>query len=177
MSNSLQPHGLQHARLLSPFPVLHRLPELAQAHVHWISDAIQPSYPLSSPSAPTFYLSQHQSFLMNWLFASSGQSFGASASASVLHTIILLFLFKHCYLPICSNLNIPAPAWIPIFFPPLSESLLSLSLKLTSLPFFFFNFDCLGPSLQHVGRGFSLWCTGFSCCREWTLECVGSVAF
>ena len=37
------------------FPVLHHLPELAQ-YVYWVSDAIQPSHPLSSPS-PAFYLS------------------------------------------------------------------------------------------------------------------------
>ena len=36
--------------LLPRFPVLHRLPELAQTHVHWVSDAIQPSRSLSSPS-------------------------------------------------------------------------------------------------------------------------------
>ena len=36
------------------FPVHHRLPELAQTHVHWVSDAIQPSHPLSSPSSPAF---------------------------------------------------------------------------------------------------------------------------
>ena len=42
------------------FPVLHHLLELAQTHVHWISDAIQPSHPLSYPSLPTFNLSQHQ---------------------------------------------------------------------------------------------------------------------
>ena len=36
------------------FSVLHHLPELAQIHVHWISDAIQPSHPLSSPSTPAF---------------------------------------------------------------------------------------------------------------------------
>ena len=41
------------------FPVLHHLPELAQTHVHRVSDAIQPSHPLSSPS-PAFNLSQHQ---------------------------------------------------------------------------------------------------------------------
>ena len=41
-------------------PVHHQLPELAQAHVHWVSDAIQPSCPLSSPSPPAFNLSQHQ---------------------------------------------------------------------------------------------------------------------
>ena len=42
------------------FPVLHYLPELAQTHAHWVSDAIQPSHPLSSPS-PAFNLSQYQS--------------------------------------------------------------------------------------------------------------------
>ena len=41
------------------FPVHHKLPELAQTHVHWVSDAIQPS-PLLSPSPPAFNLSQHQ---------------------------------------------------------------------------------------------------------------------
>ena len=42
------------------FPVLHHLPELAQTHVHRVSDASQPSHPLSSPSPPAFNLSQHQ---------------------------------------------------------------------------------------------------------------------
>ena len=42
------------------FPVLHSLPELAQTHVRWIGDAIQPSHPVSSPSSPAFNLSQHQ---------------------------------------------------------------------------------------------------------------------
>ena len=42
------------------FPVIHQLPELAQTHVHRISDAIQPSHPLSSPSPPAFNLAQHQ---------------------------------------------------------------------------------------------------------------------
>ena len=40
--------------------VHHQLPELAQIHVHRVSDAIQPSHPLSSPSLPAFSLSQHQ---------------------------------------------------------------------------------------------------------------------
>ena len=41
-------------------PVHHHLLELAQTHVHWVSDAIYPSHPLSSPSPPTFNLPQHQ---------------------------------------------------------------------------------------------------------------------
>ena len=52
--DSSRPHGLQHARLLC-----HQFQELAQTHVHRVSDAIQPSHPLSSPSPPAFNLSQH----------------------------------------------------------------------------------------------------------------------
>jgi len=40
-------------------PVHHQLLKSTQTHVHWVSDAIQPSHPLSSSSPPTFYLSQH----------------------------------------------------------------------------------------------------------------------
>ena len=50
MSESLWPHGLQHTRL----PCHSHLLELAQTHVHWVGDAIQPSHPLFSPSLPTF---------------------------------------------------------------------------------------------------------------------------
>ena len=42
------------------FPVHHQFPESTQTHVHCIGDAIQPSHPLSSPSPPTFDLSQYQ---------------------------------------------------------------------------------------------------------------------
>ena len=54
------------------FPVHHQLPEFTPTHVHWVGDAIQLSHPLSSPSPPTFILSQHQglfrwvSFHMRW---------------------------------------------------------------------------------------------------------------
>ena len=44
------------------FPVLQHLPELAQTHVHWVGDAIQPSHPLASPSPPACNLSQHQGY-------------------------------------------------------------------------------------------------------------------
>ena len=42
------------------FPVHQQLPELAQTHLHWVGDAIQPSDPLRSPSSSAFNLSQHQ---------------------------------------------------------------------------------------------------------------------
>ena len=93
------------------FHILHYLLVFAQTHVHWMSDAIQPSHPLSSPSLPAFTLSLHDalpilpsnhlilchplssclqsfpasgSFPMSCLLASGGQSIGASASTSVL---------------------------------------------------------------------------------------------
>ena len=50
-------------------PVLHYLLELAQNHVHWVGDAIQPSHPLSSPSPPVLNLSQHQG-LFKWVSSS-----------------------------------------------------------------------------------------------------------
>ena len=67
------------------FPVLHYLPEFAQIHVHWVSDAIKLSHPMSPPSPFNFNLSQHMGLLsMSWLFSLGVQSIGASASASVL---------------------------------------------------------------------------------------------
>ena len=49
--------------------VHHQLLEFTQTHVHQVSDAIQPSHPLSSPSSPTFNLSQHQG-LFQWVSSS-----------------------------------------------------------------------------------------------------------
>ena len=69
----LRSHKSQHAR----HPVHHQLPEFTQTHVHRISDAIQPSHPLSSPSPPAPNPSQHQSLFqwstlrMRWSFSFS----------------------------------------------------------------------------------------------------------
>ena len=72
MYHSLQPHGLQPG-----FPVHHQLPEPTQTHVHRVSDAIQPSHPLLSPSplasifpSIMFFSNEYSgliSFRMNWL--------------------------------------------------------------------------------------------------------------
>ena len=51
------------------FPVLHYLPEFAQTHVHWVSNIIQPSDPLSAPSPLALNLSQHQG-LFQWVSSS-----------------------------------------------------------------------------------------------------------
>ena len=59
MSDSLQPHGLQHA---SAFPILHQPPKLIQTCVHQVGDAIQPSHLLSSPSPPAHNLSRIKVF-------------------------------------------------------------------------------------------------------------------
>ena len=66
------------------FPVHPQLLELAQTHVPWVSDAIQPSHPLPSPSPPLFNVSQPQNLLMSQFFVSGGQIIGVSALASVL---------------------------------------------------------------------------------------------
>ena len=51
------------------FSVHHQLLELTQTHVHWVSDAIQPSHPLSLPCPPAFSLSQHLG-LFQWVRSS-----------------------------------------------------------------------------------------------------------
>ena len=67
VSDSLWPHGEQLIRLPCPSPY----PELAQTHIHQVSDAIQSSHPLSSPSAPVFNLPRHQGLF--WWVSSSHQ--------------------------------------------------------------------------------------------------------
>ena len=83
VSNSLQSHGLQHARPPCPSPspraysnscpssqwYHHQLPGFTQTHVHWFGDAIQPSHPLLSLSPSAFNLSQHQG-LCQWVSSS-----------------------------------------------------------------------------------------------------------
>ena len=51
------------------FPALHYLLEFVQTHVHWISDAIQPSHPLSPPSPFAFNLFHHRG-LFQWVGSS-----------------------------------------------------------------------------------------------------------
>ena len=51
-------------------PVHHQLPEFTQTHVHWVGNASQPPHILSSPSPPTFSLSQHQGLFI-WVSPSN----------------------------------------------------------------------------------------------------------
>ena len=75
------------------FPVHHQLPELAQTHVHWVGDAIQPSHPLVPFSSCPQSFPASGSFPVSQFFASAGQNIGASASASasVLHSGLISF--------------------------------------------------------------------------------------
>ena len=75
-------------------PVHHQLPEFTQTHVYWVGDAIQPSHPLSSPSAPAPNPSQNQVFSnesalhMRWL---KYWSFSFSISPSNEHPGLISF--------------------------------------------------------------------------------------
>ena len=84
VSNSLWPCGLQHASL----PVHHQLLKLAQTHVHWVGDAIQPSHPLVPFSSSLQSFPASVSFPMRQFFSSGGQTIGASISGSVLPVYI-----------------------------------------------------------------------------------------
>ena len=75
-------------------PVHHQLPEFTQTLVHWVSDAIQPSYPLSSPSPPAFNLSQHQCLCQQVSFShqvAKYWSFSFSISPSNEHPGLISF--------------------------------------------------------------------------------------
>ena len=81
VSNYLQPHWLQNARLPCPSPTPRVYPNSRPLS----GDALQPSHPLSSPSPSAFNLSQHQGiFQWGQLFPSGGQSIGVVASTSIL---------------------------------------------------------------------------------------------
>ena len=76
-------------------PVHHQLPEFTQIHVHRVSDAIQPSHPLSSPSPPAPNPSQHHS-LFQWINSSHEVakvlgSFSFSISPSKEHSGLVSF--------------------------------------------------------------------------------------
>ena len=75
-------------------PVHHQLQEFTQTHVHRVSDAIQPSHPLSSPSPPALNPSQHQS-LFQWVNSSHEVakywSFSLSISCSNEHSGLVSF--------------------------------------------------------------------------------------
>ena len=70
-------------RSMPGLPVHHQLPEFTQTHVHWITDAIQPSHPVVPFSFCLQSFPTSRFFQMNQLFASGGQSIGVSTSTLV----------------------------------------------------------------------------------------------
>ena len=101
VSDSLQPHGLQHSRPPCQSPT----PKVYSTHVHWVSDAIQTSHPVMPFSSWPQSLPASGSFLMSQFLTSDAQRIGISASASVLPmniqgwfplrlTILIPLLFK-----------------------------------------------------------------------------------
>ena len=86
MSDCLQPHGLQEARLPCPSPTPRVCSNSCPS-----SDAIQPSHPLLFPSPPAFNLSQHQGLFQSQFFASGGQICLLHQVVNMLITILLIF--------------------------------------------------------------------------------------
>ena len=92
-------------------PVHHQLLEFTQTHVHWVGDAIQPSHPLSSPSPPTFNLSQHQD-LFQWV--SSSHQVARVLEFQLQHQSFQWIFRTGFYIPrpsqTCPSFPIPLPA-------------------------------------------------------------------
>ena len=82
-------------------PVHHHLPELTQTHVYRLSDAIQQSHPLPSPSPPAFNLSQHQG-LFKWvsIYSSPWGPFSFFASSNLFSLFSPLLI----HIPACTQL-------------------------------------------------------------------------
>ena len=92
VSNSCDPMDCS----MPGFPVHHQLPELTYTHVHWVSDAIQPSHPLSSPFPQAFNLPASGSFQMSQFFTSGSlsqalRSFSFKISLSKEHPGLISF--------------------------------------------------------------------------------------
>ena len=134
-------------------PVHHQLPEFTQAHVHWVSDTIQPSHALSSPSSPTFNFSQHQS-LFKWKLTLESSFF-----------FFILLLYNTVLVLPYINMNLPrvymsSQSWTPLPLP--SPYHLSGSSQCTSpkhkkyILYYFFNFLFQLPTFVKHNVGLSL---------------------
>ena len=108
------------------FPVHHQLWELTQTHVQRVGDSIQPSHPLSSPSPPTFNLSQHQS-----LFKSVNSS----------HQVAKVLEFQ--LLPSVLPMNIQD--WFPLGLTGWTQRFISIVILFKSR-----NFSCAGNAGEEV---------------------------
>ena len=158
------------------FPVLHYLLEFVQIHVHWVSDAVQPSHPLLPPTSPPgFNLSQHQGlfqwvdsgwicappalfflafiFWQHWIFAVALglSSWGSSPSLLVAHGL-------NC--PQACVISVSGPEIKPMC-PALEGGFLTTALpgKSWICPFLT---DCM--VVKNVGYAGSVWCPHLHSC-------------
>ena len=104
------------------FPVLHHLPELTQTHIHWVSDAIQPSHPVACPQSFSF----SRSFPVSQLFKSGSQNIGASALAPALPMNIWGWL----PLGLTGLISLQSNGLSRVLSRPQFESIISLALSL-----------------------------------------------
>ena len=136
--NSVQ--SLSRVRLCDPMncntpglPVHHQLPEFTQTHVHWVGDAIQPSYRLLSPSPPAPNLSQHQG-LFQWVSSSRFTQTLRKACASGLVSLCLLSaLTSLWFLEACQVLPLELVKNELLYFISSCDLLLNLGLPPSSL--------------------------------------------
>ena len=169
MSDPLRPHGLQPG-----LPVHHHPPEFTQTHVHWVSDAIQPSHPLSSPS-PAFSLSQHQC-LSKWVSSSHQVAKVLDLHLTGVQSMSTDPSFLQIFALTCSSLLIFAyPSSYPLGVP-----------STLTLIFYFFELEI---SLQHgflhstgylviqasacvsaVHYGFQWWWSFLLCCVQFEIH-------
>ena len=115
-------------------PVHHQLPEFTQISVHWLGDAIQPSYPLSSPSPPAFNLSQHQ-HLYQWLSFHNRRSKYWSFSFTISPSKNIQDLF---------------PLWLTGWISLQSKGLSRVFSNTTAQKYQFFGAQISSPSSSHI---------------------------
>ena len=170
-------------------PVPHHLPEFAQVHVHCISDAIQPSHPLTHPSPSALNLFQHQRRLMSHLFASDDQNTGSSPSASVLPVNIqdwsplrltgLISLLSKWLSGVFSSTTVQRHQFFGVL-PSLQSSshnhTWSLYGPLSAEWCLYFSKHCLGLSSFSCQEAIVFWFYGCSHCPQWFSVQLSSVA-
>ena len=155
------------------FPVYHQLPELTQTHVHRVSDAIQTSHPLLSPSPPAFNFFQHQGLFQGCLHIRWPKywSFGICLSKGSVQSLSCVWLFATPWTAACqASLSITSSQTLlklmsiesvmpskhlilchPLLLPPsIFPSIRESALHITWPKYWSFSFN-ISPSNEHSG--------------------------
>ena len=127
-------------------PVHHQLLEFTQTHLYWVSDAIQPSHPLSSPSPPIYTLSQLQGLFQ--LVSSSHQVAKVWGFIPSTHIVLFFSTFSQ----ILSSSYWITQAWKYAFTQAYSHHPLYSSIPLLSLPPLSYTYAEEGRYLQQKGK-------------------------